>query len=445
MTDSDLKALNVDGSVHSSTNGVQPGTRRLLALDVLRFVAVFLVLVHHALPGWLRAVPVPHELSKAIARGGWLGVDLFFVLSGYLIAGLLFREYKLNQNIRFGRFLVRRGLKIYPAFYFLLAITVLTAWVTRGTVPRNWLSELLFMQSYFGGIWGHTWSLAIEEHFYLVLPLALFLLLKLKTSTRDTFAWIPRVCVGLCLAILALRCVNALTTEFSPLTHFKPTHIRADALIFGVLLSYLHNFRTKSFEDFCSRYYYCLVAGGLWLWLPAFLGDLKTTPFLYSLGFTQFYIGSGMLVSAFVVRGIRANRFTKTLATIGTFSYSIYLWHWPVKVWGVQWLRSLEVEWLTNGLVFTLYLASSVLVGVLMAKLVEFPVLRFRDRFFPRRVASPKKDALREYEVPLAGNPILVPVPAPSVPLDSAPSETFSTEPGVGDEPVVVEVPTAPV
>ena len=85
---------------------------RIKQLDVLRGIAIVLVLGSHM------------PASDLWSQIGWVGVDLFFVLSGFLVSGLLFNEYKKHGQIRLGRFLIRRGFKIYPAFYFLILVTI---------------------------------------------------------------------------------------------------------------------------------------------------------------------------------------------------------------------------------------------------------------------------------------------------------------------------------
>src|SRR3990167_6747089 len=93
---------------------------RLVQLDILRGIAVLLVLGRH--------IPMTQEPVRGFLgwwmRAGWTGVDLFFVLSGFLVSGLLFQEYKRHGDIRLGRFFIRRGLKIYPAFYVLFFVTL---------------------------------------------------------------------------------------------------------------------------------------------------------------------------------------------------------------------------------------------------------------------------------------------------------------------------------
>ncbi len=111
------------------------------SLDVLRGLAILLVLGRH------------NEYYSLWQRAGWIGVDLFFVLSGFLISGLLFSEYAETGTINLGRFLLRRGLKIYPAYYFFVLF-----WLPFNLHQLK-LSDLFFMQSYFPGYWGHDSSL----------------------------------------------------------------------------------------------------------------------------------------------------------------------------------------------------------------------------------------------------------------------------------------------
>src|SRR5439155_8723892 len=100
-------------------------------------------------------------------------------LSGFLISRLLFTEYQKHGALRIGRFLIRRGFKIYPAFYVMLAATVaITAYHSH--LPHGYLvkvlTEAVYLQNYLPPVWGPTWSLAVEEHFYLLLAVAFFVM-----------------------------------------------------------------------------------------------------------------------------------------------------------------------------------------------------------------------------------------------------------------------------
>src|SRR6476620_2082145 len=121
--------------------------RRNQSLDVLRGIAVLLVIGHHYVP--------PDQ--ESILHVGGMGVDLFFVLSGYLICNLLLSEIRVNGHVKTGRFLIRRGLKIYPAFYMFLILSIPLV------DPQNrakLLPEFLFLQQYLPHVWQHTWSLS---------------------------------------------------------------------------------------------------------------------------------------------------------------------------------------------------------------------------------------------------------------------------------------------
>src|SRR5277367_5590669 len=208
-------------------------------LDVLRCVAILLVIGHHAqtFPVWTRT--------------GWVGVDLFFVLSGFLISGLLYSEYKKRQNISVGRFFIRRGLKIYPAFYFFLLATLAAQLLLfKGSVPlRPYLYEMLFIQNYHFGIWLHTWSLAVEEHFYIALALLLVVFARLSPARANPFRAIPWIFVFVAFTCMLLRILTIRLTSpsiFRTPWVMNTTHCRVDGLFFGVFIGYLYHFRPEA-------------------------------------------------------------------------------------------------------------------------------------------------------------------------------------------------------
>lgn len=328
------------------------------AIDVLRAVAVILVLGRHARFPTTTITDIWH-------RGGWIGVDLFFVLSGFLVSGLLFREFQKTGSIRWTAFVARRGFKIYPAFWCLLIFTLCFNHFA-GAAAFEWkrtLSELFFMQNYGTAMWGHTWSLAVEEHFYLLLPILL------AASARDHFRGLPWVIGVTAVCLLALRCLGG---EYNVQQSVFATHLRLDSLLFGVLLAYGYYFHRAVFDKIASyRWLLCLV-GIAWL-APAFIWPLEETRGIYTFGFTGFYLGSGAILMA-AIGGVRDCRLTRYLAAIGTFSYSIYLWHAAVGSWlfpATTWEHCI------------LYFVASILIGVGLSKLIEMPLLRARDALIP--------------------------------------------------------------
>lgn len=353
---------------------------RFIPLDALRAVAVLLVLGRHVPmrlveADWPEAVAAWLSLWK---RGGWIGVDLFFVLSGFLVSGLLFREYELYGELRIGRFLIRRGLKIYPAYYVMIALTV----AAMDSYYRPALiCELLFLQNVGPGVWAHTWSLAVEEHFYLTLAL-LFFYLKRRRTAGNPFSVLPRIALWSAGGCLALRLLNAAAFDYGHRTHLFPTGLRLDSLFFGVLLSYYCHFRHAAFIGFCRRRRTELLLAGTALLVPPFVAPLETTPFIYTFGFVLLYLGSGMVLCALLASTAEPSRAARALAWVGSYSYSIYLWHVSVQEMAAALCRRTG---LSSSAEIALYLAGAIVFGIAMAKLVEMPVLHLRDRFFPSR------------------------------------------------------------
>jgi peptidoglycan/LPS O-acetylase OafA/YrhL len=355
-----------------------PQARRNTNLDALRAIAILMVLGHHAGQA-IALLNASNVYTIYWNRVGWAGVDLFFVLSGFLISGLLFSSYQERGRIDLSRFYIRRGLKIWPAFYTLIATGVLLDAMTPGhhLSTSNLLSELLFVQDYFHSIWGITWSLAVEEHFYLALPLVL--LLMIRRDRGGPFAAMPYVFAG--IAIFSLTCRFAVGWKengtVDPWVCYFPTHLRMDGLMFGVLLCYYQRFRPSGFARIvCWR--------GGWIIIAAAVVLLATIPDenrnMHTWGYTVLYLGGGILVSkAVVFEGPRLIRvISSLLARIGFYSYSIYLWH-MFFVW-----RVLPHFHISSPLgVFWSSIVGPILFGIGAAKVIEIPVLRFRDRAFP--------------------------------------------------------------
>ncbi|CAN5484129.1 hypothetical protein BH10PLA2_BH10PLA2_17570 [soil metagenome] len=346
--------------------------KRYLPLDVLRLVAIFLVLGRH-MEKCPAHYPLPIRAFFTIwRRGGWVGVDLFFVLSGFLISGLLFHEFQKTGKLKISTFYIRRGFKIYPPFYTMIATTLLVL----GTAISGWqlVAELFFVQSYLPGIWNHTWSLAVEEHFYILLPL--FLLLLIRWDKTRPFRWVPWAALGLGIFCLAGRILTyRYGGEYSHIKNLFATHLRLDALFFGVTIGYVFHFHQETFVRL-KPWRFALIALGICLLSPAFVLTLETTPAIYTVGLTAFYIGSGAILAGSILcepksRGVVA------LAFLGVCSYSTYLWHVPVLHWIVPHTSS---NYFVRVVAF---IVLSLLAGIIAKYLIEDPALRLRKKWFP--------------------------------------------------------------
>ena len=362
--------------------------RRFLGLDLLRAAAVLMILFSHMGPA-PKAYGFLHELHWAFIRGGWVAVDLFFVLSGFLVSGLLFREHMRHGHISFGRFFIRRGFKIYPALFFMMGVTYVmyvSKYPLRFTDLLPWF---VFLQNYLQpardylwGFWGHTWTIANEEQFYLLLPFLLILLSRV--SKERPFAAIPWIAAILSLTCLGLRLwADHLHPVYDTYTQRMPFHLRADSLFFGVFLSYLYHYHRDRFIGISARFkllFFCV--GALFL-MPALLFKEKLF-FIHTFGLTIFYLGSGLLLASMLTYEIRSNRWTEPFVKIGVYSYSIYLWHYPLSnLYFSQLLEKLRLPHLNWVVYATLHLAGCILVGILASKILEYPMLRLRDRIYP--------------------------------------------------------------
>lgn len=359
---------------------------RCLELDCLRAVAVLLVIGRHWIPP-ICGVPTPLAFFfETWRRGGWVGVDLFFVLSGFLVSGLLFRELQTTGSLRPGRFLVRRALKIYPAFYLFLFLTLPLndRYRSFAVSGQSFVGEVFFLQNYLAGMWNHTWSLAVEEHFYLLIPFVLVLLARNPAKLLRRVLTLSAIVAATCLA---LRFHWLAITDQRDHTIPTATHLRIDSLMFGVALAALFHRAPLPLRIFATRFRsHLLVVGAAALALP-FCFELTTTYWLKTIGPTLLYLASGCWVLLAATQHLPTTRLTRGLATVGANSYSIYLWHMPIA-WafafvGARWLgHDPSAVWIVP------YTIASILIGLLMAKLIERPVLRLRDRIFPANSAD---------------------------------------------------------
>ena len=226
------------------------------------------------------------------------------------------------------RFLIRRGFKIYPAFWVLIAVTV-PLWIPRHhNVPWRRLGvELCFVQNYLPGLWVHTWSLAVEEHFYLLLVAGFFFLTRRRSS--HPFEVVPHAFVVVALACQVLRLWNGSRGHFEYNTHLFATHLRIDSLFFGVLIGWWFHHQPANFKAFAQRCRVPLSLTAAALLAPAICWPVERTPFLSIWGPALFYLGGGCLLISSLGFAMPASRLVEAIAYGGSHSYSIYPWHGP--------------------------------------------------------------------------------------------------------------------
>lgn len=330
-------------------------------IDGLRAIAVLsVVLYHFGMPG------IP---------GGFVGVDIFFVISGFLIGGILWADLRETGRIRLARFYLRRLRRLAPAYFAMAAATLLMGWLIllpfefrefgKSLIAATvYLSNIHFYREsgYFDGVSEekpllHTWSLAVEEQFYIVLP---FLLLALVR-------WRPRLPMILAaLAALSLAACLWLTPRSSTAA-FYLFPFRAWELLAGVLLAIAGQE---------SKARYALHPALSWAGLALLLASITLIRAEGFPGWQAILPVAGTLL--ILMNGRDANPVNRALmhpapVFIGLISYSLYLWHWPVFVLSSYWR-----DGYSGPVESAAWLALAVALSVLSWRTIERPVRRMQ-------------------------------------------------------------------
>jgi peptidoglycan/LPS O-acetylase OafA/YrhL len=310
--------------------------------------------------------------------------------------GAAFYEYKTRNSISFKRFFIRRGLKIYPAFYLFLFLTGMLPRIVFRTLAsaNHYLHEVFFVQNYWHGVWDHTWTLAVEEHFYILLPVLLFLLVRFSSNRQDPFRALPWTFVVVAVLCIAFRAASVYLGVPNYHTAYTASHDRMDSLFFGALLGYLYHFRPHILNNLMHstrNWIFIAVCSSVLLSTICFLP--RDSRIFSAFGFTWLYLGfGGVLLLSLYVKGILRGKIARCFeivgtaaASVGMYSYSIYLWHGPVGAWLPGLVR--RVLRVSQGPTerFLTYLIGSLAIGITMSKIIEYPILRLRDRIFPSR------------------------------------------------------------
>ncbi len=348
---------------------------RSVELDFVRGIAILLVIGFHSMAP-PTSFAVFQRVDAAFKAVGWSGVDLFFVLSGFLVGGVLLSEYRKTGAVDVKRFIIRRGLKIWPAYYFYILFQLI---VRKHPASTYLLANLLHIQNYVGSSLKHTWTLSIEEHFYLLLSLSLGWMILRKWPIRriiTTFA----VLLGVVLAVRCLTWVAGLREMAE-----QSTHTRIDSLLFGVILTALLQFFPSTFDWIASRKVLLVSLSIATMAFMLLIHD-RMAAIVGTVGFTIIYLGYGaFMLLVFRHSGtVRTSVAYQVIARIGVYSYGIYLWHLAVREPCLHIANhfSATLQW---PLAMALQYGSAIVLGALMTHLIEWPALRIRDALFPAK------------------------------------------------------------
>jgi len=298
---------------------LKSSTAKILEIQGLRALAATLVLIFHA----------------KFVSGGFIGVDIFYVISGFLITGLLLKELNAKGKISLKAFYLRRSKRLLPASFLVLFVTALFAWlvlppISRGSIGRDLIATTFYISNYLFAWWQndyqnlnatpspfiHYWSLAVEEQFYVFWPLFIIGLAKLKSARKFL--------IGFSAVTIVTFALGVWLTIVAPIWAFYSLPTRAWELSIGALIALLPALRSQN--SF-------LAILGISALIGSALSFNDSTPFpgVYAL---LPVLGTAALLSSIgawpqPLKWLATNR---VAVWLGKISYPLYLWHWPVLV-----------------------------------------------------------------------------------------------------------------
>lgn len=359
---------------------------RLPGLDLLRAIAIVWVMFFHAQGAGLGAPWSP------LSQFGWMGVDLFFALSGYLIGWQVLRPLSQGRRLDLRDFYLRRALRVLPAFWTVLALYLLwPAFRERPGLESGWqfftFTLNLLIDYEHNKAFSHAWSLCVEEHFYLLFPLLAIALTRRPALWKGAAAVAALVLAGIALRAWVWNGLDDNANHWVERIYY-PTWMRLDGLLFGVTLAAVRAYRPQWWEAMLRR------SGGLALAGVSLLAAAITLS-QQRLGFVASVYGLPVLslaMALLVAAGASERRWTGRLRVPGAgwlaaASFSLYLSHkGAFALMAGAWGESLETRPL---LVFFAYAGAALAAGALLHYAVERPFLRWRERLIRRRAPAP--------------------------------------------------------
>ncbi|MGI4721306.1 MAG: acyltransferase family protein [Janthinobacterium lividum] len=363
---------------------------RLAGLDTLRALAIALVLMSHY-NGFVSKAPTFGILGDI----GWAGVDLFFVLSGYLIGNQLLAPAARGESLGLKNFFARRLLRTLPNYYAVLAVYLATELLLPGSpiagrsIAPTW-QFLTFTQNFglnYGETFTHSWSLCIEEQFYLVLPLAVLALVGAGRSPRLLWcALVAAIGAGMTARGMAFMDGN----NFFAAPVYYSSFCRFDELLPGVAIAMLKNFHPAALARIL-RHGNALLAAGLGSAVAVLCGLMNDAP----VGFMASAFGSSLVAASFALLTCSALSPSSLLnrlripgaASLALWSYAVYLVHKPVFMALRPELVRLGID-PTAPLTIVAVMAAGIMGGWLLYRVVETPFMRLRARWYPAEGAK---------------------------------------------------------
>ena len=328
---------------------------RNVPVDIFRALAIISVVLYH---------------FNGLLPYGYLGVELFFVISGLLVSGILIKNLEQGKSINYFRFILQRGFKIWPSYYTLFIAGGILAWILyRNFSPDQIIPlwdikrYLFFYQNYVPGAWhwsfDHIWSLCVEEHFYILLPILFIVVQRFFNQRKFLFFFVSLVI----LAGILLKIPGYYLTHSHDTTAM--TQYRIDALGWGVMLNLLITY----YPERLKKYALILFTAGVLILITTLVADQTFGEAYHKILFPSlipiaFFL---MISGAYFVKisGLKLIRY------IAYYSYNLYLWH-PI------WVKYISAKVGTGLLGLSVYLFCSAACAFIFTVLIEEKALSKR-------------------------------------------------------------------
>lgn len=348
---------------------------RRVELDFLRGIAILLALGWH-FNGKDTGIYIIDLFLIPGRTIGWAGVDLFFVLSGYLVGGLIFSELKNKETFDGKRFLIRRAFKIWPVLYTYIALLVIIGrYPAMDIVPQT----LLHLQNYFTTPLHHLWSLAVEEHFYIVFTIAIVLSINKIKAQPNAVPIALKIIMGLALGA---RIVGFLL-DSNPVDIQIQTQYRIDALACGVLLTWTRIYKPDLYINITQRKILLFLLLVIFVAAVIVTQQIKETRSTVCYSFT--YLGGAcfLLLLENLPNKVGRGILFKAIAKIGIYSYAMYIFQFfGVRIAEAAWHKFIGTE-MPRLIELCAEYGGALITAVVITVLLERPVLNLRNRLFP--------------------------------------------------------------
>jgi peptidoglycan/LPS O-acetylase OafA/YrhL len=375
------------------TNLQNPATEKLHGLDHLRTLAIAWVFFFH----YPNVIDMP-DWAWDVKDFGWVGVDLFFVLSGFLIAKQLFTELLTFHKISIKRFFIKRFFRIIPVYLVVVAIYFLVpVFRERESLPALWrflsFTQNIGLDPSINGTFSHAWSLCIEEQFYLLFPLIIIACVYLNIEKKGAY---------LLLAFFLFACLFRLYlwhNYMDPLIEadgeygdfwitwlYYPTYTRLDGLLTGISIAGLVVFY-PGLKDKITRYANFLLLTGIIILTGAYYVCQPRVGFYANIfGFPLIAIGFGFMVLAAISPGCVLYKFkSRITSSIAILSYSIYLIHKGVRHVCIVYFGKMGVNEKSYWMLL-LIIIFTILGALILRYLIEKPFLKLRDKLLAKKL-----------------------------------------------------------